>query len=66
MRQEACPLLCKVIIILMQFVQKVVVIGFKLYTPIAIAEYAHRSLKSKAVGFFLTKPELFAGFHIIP
>src|SRR6478752_1016690 len=38
----------------MQFVQKVVVIGFKLYTPIAIAEYAHRSLKSKAVGFFLT------------
>jgi len=49
-----CLLLCKVIIILMQFVQKVVVIGFKLYTPIAIAEYAHRSLKSKAVGFFLT------------
>ena len=47
-------LLCKVIIILMQFVQKVVVIGFKLYTPIAVAEYAHRSLKSKAVGFFLT------------
>jgi hypothetical protein len=28
-----CLLLCKVIIILMQFVQKVVVIGFKLYTP---------------------------------
>jgi hypothetical protein len=49
-----CLLLCKVIIILMQFVQKVVVIGFKLYTPIAVAEYAHRSLKSKAVGFFLT------------
>ncbi len=49
-----CLLLCKVIIILMQFVQKVVVIGFKLYTPIAIAEYAHRSLKSKAIGFFLT------------
>ncbi len=38
----------------MQFVQKVVVIGFKLYTPIAVAEYAHRSLKSKALGFFLT------------
>jgi hypothetical protein len=49
-----CLLLCKVIIILMQFLQKVVVIGFKLYTPIAIAEYAHRSLKSKAIGFFLT------------
>jgi len=49
-----CLLLCKVIIILMQFVQKVVVIGFKLYTPIAVAEYAHRSLRSKAVGFFLT------------
>jgi hypothetical protein len=49
-----CLLLCKVIIILMQFVQKVVVFGFKLYTPIALAEYAHRSLKSKALGFFLT------------
>ncbi|MBV8377039.1 MAG: hypothetical protein JO279_08545 [Verrucomicrobia bacterium] len=49
-----CLLLCKVIILLMQFVQKVVVIGFRLYTPIAIAEYAHRSLKSKAVGFFLS------------
>jgi hypothetical protein len=49
-----CLVLCKVIIILMQFVQKMVVIGFKLYTPIAVAEYAHRSLKSKAVGFFLT------------
>jgi len=49
-----CLLLCKVIIILMQFLQKVVVIGFKLYTPIAVAEYAHRSLKSKAIGFFLT------------
>jgi hypothetical protein len=49
-----CLLLCKVIIVLMQFLQKVVVIGFKLYTPIAVAEYAHRSLKSKAIGFFLT------------
>jgi hypothetical protein len=49
-----CLLLCKVIILLMQFLQKVVVIGFKLYTPIAVAEYAHRSLRSKAVGFFLT------------
>jgi hypothetical protein len=49
-----CLLLCKVIIILMQFLQKVIVIGFRLYTPIAVAEYAHRSLKSKAMGFFLT------------
>ena len=49
-----CLLLCKVIIILMQFVQKVIVLGFKLYTPIAVAEYAHRSLKSKAISFFLT------------
>ncbi len=49
-----CLLLCKVIIILMQFLQKVIVMGFKLYTPIAVAEYAHRSLKSKAIGFFLT------------
>jgi hypothetical protein len=49
-----CLLLCKVIIVLMQFLQKVVVIGFKLYTPIAVAEYAHRSLKSKAISFFLT------------
>ncbi len=49
-----CLLLCKVIIILMQFLQEMVVIGFKLYTPIAVAEYAHRSLKSKAIGFFLT------------
>ncbi|MBV8175523.1 MAG: hypothetical protein JO151_13320 [Verrucomicrobia bacterium] len=49
-----CLLLCKVIILLMQFVQKVVVIGFKLYTPIAVAEYAHRSLQGKAISFFLT------------
>lgn len=49
-----CLLLCKVIILLMQFVQKVVVIGFKLYTPIAVAEYAHRSLQNKAISFFLT------------
>src|SRR5271157_4962673 len=49
-----CLLLCKVIIILMQFLQKMVVVGFKLYTPIAVAEYAHRSLRSKAIGFFLT------------
>jgi hypothetical protein len=47
-------LLCKVVIILMLFIQKVVVIGFSLYTPIAIGEYAHRSLKNKAVSFFLT------------
>ena len=49
-----CLLLCKVIIILMQFIQEVIVIGFKLYAPIAVAEYAHRSLKSKAINFFLT------------
>ena len=49
-----CLLLCKVIIILMQFLQGVIVIGFKLYAPIAVAEYAHRSLKSKAISFFLT------------
>ncbi|HKM57743.1 MAG TPA: hypothetical protein VJX28_03290 [Chthoniobacterales bacterium] len=47
-------LLCKVVIILMLFIQKVIVIGFTLYMPIAIGEYAHRSLKSKAVSFFLT------------
>ena len=46
--------LCKVVIILMLFIQKVIVIGFTLYLPIAIGEYAHRSLKSKAVSFFLT------------
>jgi hypothetical protein len=49
-----CLLLCKVIIILMQFLQKLIVMGFKLYAPIGVAEYAHHSLKSKATGFFLT------------
>jgi len=49
-----CLLLCKVIIVLMQFLQKVTVIGFKLYAPIGVAEYAHRSLKSKSTAFFLT------------
>src|SRR5262249_39408463 len=49
-----CLLLCKVIIILMQFLQKVTVIGFKLYAPIGVAEYAHHSLKSKSTAFFLT------------
>jgi hypothetical protein len=47
-------LLCKVIIILMQFIQKIVVIGFNVYLPIAFGEYAHRSLRTKAVSFFLT------------
>jgi hypothetical protein len=47
-------LLCKVIIILMQFIQKVVVIGFNVYLPIAFGEYAHRTLRTKAVSFFLT------------
>jgi len=49
-----CLLLCKVIIVLMQFLQKVTVIGFKLYAPIGVAEYAHHSLKSKSTAFFLT------------
>jgi hypothetical protein len=57
-----CLLLCKVIIIMMQFLQKVTVIGFKLYAPIGVAEYAHHSLKSKATGFFLT----FAGIMTWP
>jgi hypothetical protein len=47
-------LLCKVIIILMQFIQNVVVIGFNVYLPIAFGEYAHRTLRTKAVSFFLT------------
>ncbi|HEX7194254.1 MAG TPA: hypothetical protein VF207_04735, partial [Chthoniobacterales bacterium] len=49
-----CLLLCKVVIVLMQFLQKVTVIGFKLYAPIGVAEYAHHSLKSKSTAFFLT------------
>ena len=49
-----CLLLCKTIIVLMQFLQKVTVIGFKLYAPIGVAEYAHHSLKSKSTAFFLT------------
>jgi hypothetical protein len=49
-----CLLLCKVIIVLMQFLQKMTVIGFKLYAPIGVAEYAHHSLKGKATAFFLT------------
>ena len=57
-----CLLLCKVIIIMMQFVQKVTIMGFKLYAPIGVAEYAHHSLKGKATGFFLT----FAGIMTWP
>jgi hypothetical protein len=49
-----CLLLCKSIILIMQFIQKATIIGFKLYAPIAVAEYAHHSLKGKATGFFLT------------
>jgi hypothetical protein len=57
-----CLLLCKFIILLMQFLQKVTIIGFKLYAPIGVAEYAHHSLKSKSVAFFLT----FAGVMTWP
>ena len=38
----------------MQFIQKIIVIGFNLYLPIAFGEYSHRSLRTKAVSFFLT------------
>jgi hypothetical protein len=57
-----CLLLCKFIIVLMQFLQKVTIMGFKLYAPIAVAEYAHHSLKSKSTAFFLT----FAGVMTWP
>ena len=57
-----CLLLCKFIIILMQFLQKVTIMGFKLYAPIGVAEYAHHSLKSKSTAFFLT----FAGVMTWP
>ena len=43
-----CLLLCKFIIVMMQFLQKVTIMGFKLYAPIGVAEYAHHSLKSKS------------------
>ena len=49
-----CLLLCKFIIVMMQFLQKVTIMGFKLYAPIGVAEYAHQSLKSKSTAFFLT------------
>ena len=57
-----CLLLCKFIIVLMQFLQKVTIMGFKLYAPIAVAEHAHHSLKSKSTAFFLT----FAGVMTWP
>jgi hypothetical protein len=57
-----CLLLCKFIIVLMQFLQKVTIMGFKLYAPIGVAEYAHHSLKSKSTAFFLT----FAGVMTWP
>ena len=47
-------LLSKMIILLMIFIQQVIVIGFKLYAPIGIAEYSLRTLKGKATSFFLT------------
>jgi hypothetical protein len=49
-----CLLLCKFIIVMMQFLQKVTIMGFKLYAPIGVAEYAHQSLRSKSTAFFLT------------
>jgi hypothetical protein len=57
-----CLLLCKFIIVLMQFLQKVTIMGFKLYAPIGVAEYAHHSLRSKSTAFFLT----FAGVMTWP
>jgi hypothetical protein len=47
-------LLVKMIILLMTLIQKVIVIGFKLYTPIGVAESAIRTLRGKATSFFLT------------
>jgi hypothetical protein len=46
----------------MQFLQKVIIMGFKLYAPIGVAEYAHHSLRSKSTAFFLT----FAGVMTWP
>jgi hypothetical protein len=47
-------LLAKMIILLMVLIQKIIVIGFKLYLPIGIAEYSIRALKGKATSFLLT------------
>lgn len=47
-------LLAKMIMLLMIFVQKIVVIGFKLYLPIGLAEYSIRALRGKATNFLLT------------
>jgi hypothetical protein len=47
-------LLSKMIILLMTFIQQLIIIGFKMYTPLGIAEYALKSLKGKATNFFLT------------
>jgi hypothetical protein len=47
-------LLSKMIILLMTFIQQLIIIGFKMYTPLGIAEYSLKSLKGKATNFFLT------------
>jgi hypothetical protein len=47
-------LISKMIILLMTFIQQLVIIGFKVYAPLAIAEYSLKSLKGKAISFFLT------------
>ena len=49
-----CLLLCKVIIVLVGFVQRVIVILFSLYAPIAFGEWAIHSFRHRAQTFFLT------------
>lgn len=49
-----CLLLCKVIIALASFVQRVIVILFSLYAPIAFGEWAIHSFRHRAQTFFLT------------
>ncbi len=55
----AVLLLCKAIMILMEFIQKVIIVLFGLYAPIAFAEYSIQSFKSKAGSFFLTYVGIF-------
>ncbi|MBV9391492.1 MAG: hypothetical protein JOY96_06320, partial [Verrucomicrobia bacterium] len=52
-------LLCKAVMILMEFIQKVISVLFGLYAPIAFAEYSIQSFKSKARSFFLTYVGIF-------
>jgi hypothetical protein len=49
-----CLLLCKVIITLAGFVQRVSVMLFSLYAPIALGEWAIHSFRHRAQTFFLT------------